>query len=350
MRYRVIQWATGAMGKTCLRAVLDHPDLELAGLLVYNPEKAGRDAGDIVKRPATGVLATTSIEEILETEADVVLHTPRIQPPYSHHNRNICRLLASGKNVISINGHTYPPYWGPEYAQSLIDACMRGGTTLFGTGLNPGFIVEKLALNVTGLCQRIESIHVTETVEVNQVHNPNYVFDVLGFGTDPGTIDPNDPAWPPAEILNGMYKEVVAFLVRRLGFELSEVVSDHIMHPATTDIIMAAGTIHKGTIGHTHWRWYGMVEGKPFVTLSIHWVMERAHLEQPGINLWTVDIKGLPGVDITVNLKNPKDYPYQTEPEQLALAASVIHSIPGVCSAKPGFFELPAVFPYRARF
>ena len=50
MGYRVIQWATGSMGKTCLRAVIDHPDLELVGLYVYSEKKAGVDAGDIAGR------------------------------------------------------------------------------------------------------------------------------------------------------------------------------------------------------------------------------------------------------------------------------------------------------------
>ena len=71
MTYRVIQWATGSMGKACLRAVIDHPDLELAGLLVYSESKAGKDAGEIAHRVATGVLATRDVEAILALEADV---------------------------------------------------------------------------------------------------------------------------------------------------------------------------------------------------------------------------------------------------------------------------------------
>ncbi len=42
MKYKVIQWATGAMGKSCLRAIIDHPDLELVGLYVYNDSKTGK--------------------------------------------------------------------------------------------------------------------------------------------------------------------------------------------------------------------------------------------------------------------------------------------------------------------
>ncbi|MBL8629538.1 MAG: hypothetical protein JNM81_07910, partial [Rhodospirillaceae bacterium] len=63
MAYRVIQWATGSIGKTCLRAIIDHPDLELAGLYVYSDRKAGQDAGDIARRPKTGIIATKSVDE-----------------------------------------------------------------------------------------------------------------------------------------------------------------------------------------------------------------------------------------------------------------------------------------------
>ena len=96
MAYKVIQWATGSMGKSCLRATLDHPDLDLVGLLVYSESKIGRDAGEIARRDPTGVIATRSLEDIMAVEADVVIHAPRIQPPYSYHNKDICRLLASG--------------------------------------------------------------------------------------------------------------------------------------------------------------------------------------------------------------------------------------------------------------
>ena len=43
--FRVVQWATGAMGRTALRRIIDHPDLELAGVYVYGAAKAGLDAG-----------------------------------------------------------------------------------------------------------------------------------------------------------------------------------------------------------------------------------------------------------------------------------------------------------------
>lgn len=350
MKYRVIQWATGAMGKSCLRAVINHPDLELVGLFVYSDAKAGRDAGEIVHASPTGVKATRDVEEILALDADIVIHAARIQPPYSHHNETICRLLASGKNVISINGHSYPFYWGEQYVHLFEEACRKGGSSLFGTGLNPGFIVEKIATVATGLCNSIEHIFISEIVECSMVRNPNYVFDVLGFGSECGAIDPNDPVWSPAEILNGMYSEVVAHLVDRLGFTLEKVETDHVMLPATEDLEVAAGPIKKGTVSHTNWRWHGIVEGKRRVTLSIAWIMETAHLDKADYNLWNVKISGLPEVYIDIDLKNPEDYPYRTGPEPLAVAASVVNSIPAVCSAEPGIVDIPVANPFRKRF
>ena len=58
---RVAQWATGAIGKTALRGIIDRPDLELVGLYVYSDAKAGRDAGDIARRAPTGVIATRDV-------------------------------------------------------------------------------------------------------------------------------------------------------------------------------------------------------------------------------------------------------------------------------------------------
>src|SRR5687768_12224258 len=58
MPLRVIEWSTGHVGIHALRGIIRHPDLELVGLWVHSPDKAGRDAGDLCDLPPTGVLAT----------------------------------------------------------------------------------------------------------------------------------------------------------------------------------------------------------------------------------------------------------------------------------------------------
>ena len=345
MSYKIVQWATGSMGKTCLRAIIDHPELELAGLFVYSDKKVGMDAGDIVYREKTGVIATNDIEEILSIDADVVFHTPKIHPPYSYHNEDICRLLASGKNVICISGHTFPQHWGDNYTKPFLDACARGKSTLLGSGLNPGFISEKIATIAAGICLEVEHIEITETIACNVMQDPVYVFDMLGFGAPLDTVDPNDPNWHPVEIHNGIFGEVIAQLVDRMGFTLDRIETDHVIYPASEDITIPPGIIKKGTVAHTLWRYHGIVDGKRKVTQSVNWVMETTHLPKPDFTTWEVNIRGLPSVDITVNLSVPDKYPFKTTDVQYGVAGSLVNSVPGLVDAPPGFWVTPLAEP-----
>lgn len=350
MKYRVIQWATGGMGRNCLRAVLDHPAMQLVGVYVYGEAKAGRDAGELARRPATGVLATRDVEQILALDADVVIHAARLAPPYGAHDAELVRLLASGKNVVSINGYSHPSHWGGERLARLEDACRRGRSTLLGAGLNPGFAGEQLAVVATSVCTAIDHLEVVESVDCVPVRNPEYVFGVLGFGADPRAVEPNDPGWGPAAALNGMYEEALAAVAARLGMPLERVATEHRAFAATRDLQVAAGTIPKGRIGHFNWRWRGIVDGVPRLAISIHWYMEPAHLQDPQPPLWRLHVQGQPGVRIAVDLEKRSGDSTPTSAEQLAVAGSVVNAIPWVCAAPPGVLTRPIATPYHHAF
>lgn len=348
MTFRVIQWATGAMGKACLRAVLDHPEAELVGLYVYG-DKAGRDAGEIARREPTGVIATRDIDEILALDANVVIHCARLAPPYGSHDAEILQLLASGKNVISINGYSRPSHWTGERREALEAACRAGGTSLMAAGLNPGFAAEQIAVVATGVCQALDHVEVVESVDCRAVRNPDYVFRILGFGSDPADVDPNDPAWGPASSLNGMYEEVLAAMAEHLGLALERVETDHRVFAATQELGVAAGVIPEGRIGHVNWRWNGIVEGQPKLTMSIHWWMEEAHLDEPDPPLWRIRIKGHPGVRISIDLEKREGDTTATSAEQIGVAGAVLNAIPHVVAAAPGLMTRPLATPFRSR-
>lgn len=349
MKYRVIQWATGSMGKACLRAVIDHPDLELAGLYVYSDNKVGRDAGEIAKRRATGVIATKDPEEIIALDADVVIHTPRIQFPYSYHNKDMCRLLASGKNLITINGHSFPAYHGDAYVAEFEDACRQGNSSFFSTGLNPGFVVEKITAAATGICTRLDSISVTEVFDVSGAPDYDYVFNVCGMGSDSDKLDLG-PSGPVTELISGMYTEVIALLAYRLNMILERIEPDHYVTLAPGDIHARAGLVRAGTVAATHWNWHGIVEGRRCINLSVNWVMGRTLPGFESFDHWTVSIRGIPGIDIRMNLVEPEDTGVKSKSEQFAVAGSVINAIPEVCAAPAGIFHFPLFAPYRRRF
>ncbi|TVZ02565.1 hypothetical protein EAS64_27705 [Trebonia kvetii] len=349
MAYRVVQWATGAMGKAVLRTVIDHPGTELVGVYTYSDRKAGRDAGELAGRPATGVLATNDVAEILALDADVVVHAGRIGP-YGSHDADFIRLLESGKNVITINGYSHPAHWSGDSTERLRAACDTGGTTLMAAGLNPGFIAEQIATVATGVCASVEHIEITEAADATEVRDPAYLFGALGFGAAPAAFDPNDATQGPAVFLNGMYTETLAAVALRMGMDLERVETEHVVHPATADIELHAGVIREGTVSHTNWRWHGIAGCKRRLTMSIHWYAETAHLDDPHPPLWTVKVTGHPGIEIAVRVVKHPDDRSRMGAEQYAVAGQVINAIPYVVAAKPGLLTRPVATPARDHY
>src|SRR5690348_18251988 len=73
---RVVQWATGGVGKAAIEGILRHPELALVGCWVHSADKHGKDVGDIVGTGPIGVRATTSAAEIFDLAADAVVYAP----------------------------------------------------------------------------------------------------------------------------------------------------------------------------------------------------------------------------------------------------------------------------------
>ncbi len=349
MTYRVIQWGTGSIGKTCLRQVIDHPDLELVGVRVYSPAKDGLDAGEIARRSPTGVIATRDVAELLATDADLVIHTPRIQTPFTYHDDDIVALLGSGKNVITTVGHQYPMAHGPLHAQRFRAAAHRGGSTFFGTGVNPGLIVDRLLVAATGLCTRLDSASAREVVECSMMREPGFVFDVMGMGQPPGEIDL--VGGPLATLYNEHFLEVMRSFADRLGVAYDRVEPDHRVEVTPVDLTVAAGVIRAGTVAATEWRWHGIVAGERFFTLSINWIMdwELAGYRDGSRDHWQLELTGQPGVYLKMGLIEPAEPGVKTMAVQYAVAATVIRAIPAVCAADPGLFEFPVFGAFSQR-
>ena len=71
---RVIVWGTGFVGKAVLRSLLGHPEYEIVGVLVNDPDKDGRDLGELLGTAPTGLHASRDIAGTLALEADAVAY------------------------------------------------------------------------------------------------------------------------------------------------------------------------------------------------------------------------------------------------------------------------------------
>lgn len=348
---KVVQWATGSMGRTALRRIIDHPDLELAGLYVHDTGKVGRDAGEIARRPSTGILATGDIDAILALDADVVVHTARISLPYAAQNGHVERLLASGKNVVSTAGFHYPPAHPGPYAEGLLAACRQGGSTLAGMGLNPGFIGERLVPLLSGLCARLEAIDSREMAEVSTMPAREFVFDTMGFGSDPAARDITRS--PLADLYGELYRETFAFVAAALGTAVASLEPAHRLTLAPEDIHIAAGTIPLGCVAATEWCWHARFADGRQMSHSVLWTADaRLHEFADGVHPahWQVELRGRPNVKLTLALSDPDPDAPPTRAASDATVAIAIRSIPDVCAAPPGFFSYPGLAPFRERF
>ena len=177
MSFRVIQWATGGVGRAAMEGVLGHPDLELVGAWVHSPAKEGVDLGTLLGRGELGVCATGDVAELLGIDADCVVYSPFMADPGV-----VSAILSSGKNVVTPLGWFYPP----SDERARMDAVARdAGVTLHGTGIHPGGITERFPLTISALSGSITHVRAEEFSDIRTYGAPDVVRDWMLFGKTP---------------------------------------------------------------------------------------------------------------------------------------------------------------------
>lgn len=342
MAYRAIQWATGNVGKHAIRAMVDRPDIELVGVYVHSSEKAGRDAGEICGIGPLGVVATNDVEAILALDADVVVYAPLFDDI-----DQVCRLLESGKNVIDTIDYFYPRSLGSAVVARLEAACRAGGASLHGTGINPGAVSDQLALMLSGLSGRIESVEIDEFGDLSSYPAPGVVFDWLGFGKPPESAGRH----PMQAILGKVFCESIDMVAAGMNVEFEGHDASHEVAVAKAPIAIAAGTIDEGTIAAQRFTWSGEAAGRLSITSRVTWVMSADELDPAwprSADGWEIRIQGNPPVHcrLTLGAGKPSRDERRIGAAVLATAMHAINAIPTVCDAAPGirtFLDLPMI-------
>lgn len=346
MTHRVIQWATGNVGRTAMRAVAQHPELELVGLIVSDPAKEGVDAGELCGLAPLGVAATTNIDEALTLEADCVLHMPlpsaRISGDPEIDLANLCRILAAGKNVVTTVGYVYPKAYGEDVVARLEAACATGGTSLHGTGVNPGWLGELLPLTMSAMSARIDQIVALESTSFTWYPSREVIFDMMGLGSEPAAFEAGSAAY--RDWLGGLFRESVMMIADGLALDLDEIQSEFEFVLAEKRFEIAAGVIEPGTVAGQRFVWAGVSGGERRIVLEAIYRVD-AEVEpawaEPGCS---VRIEGRPRMSIELDegwLSNGL----------VGTAMHAVHAVPHVCRAVPGirtFLDLPLIIGRHA--
>jgi 2,4-diaminopentanoate dehydrogenase len=335
--YRVVQWATGNIGTRSLRSVIEHPGLELAGVYVHSDGKAGRDAGELCGLGATGVLATTDVDEIVGLGADCVLYMPRALDA-----DDVCRLLAAGTNVVTTRGEFHhPPSMKPELRERVEAACAEGGASIHSTGSSPGFISEALPLVLTSIQRRLDRLTIDEFADLSRRNSPGLLFEVMGFGRPPAAFDERRLGHGRVS-----FGPSLRLLGDALGLPLDDVEASGEVATATRTVEIAAGTVEAGTVAAQRLTVAGMRDGRALLRFRATWYctpeLEPAFDARP--TGWHVTVEGDAPLDVALPFPVPIERMGEMSPGYTAHRA--VNAVPVVCAAPPGIrttIDLPQV-------
>ena len=338
--YRVIQWATGKVGRVAIRHFASNPTYELVGVLVTNPKKVGKDAGELAGISATGVIATNDVEAILALDADCVHFSPLAQDIDM-----VCRILRSGKNVVSVIGPWYRSERYRAELEQIESACRDGGTSFHGSGIHPGFAGDLLPLTLARLMSRIDRIHITETID--HLANPSKWIEYMGFGRTPEDVR-EKPGRPPEAPY--IFSQSMHMIVEGLGKKIENITAEVKLSTAKKDIPYGTGVIKAGTVAGQEFVWTAWADGAPLVVYHSCWKMGDEDVEPKlacGDSGYRIVIEGDPPMELT--LAGTAERNGQRMFLAIPWTAMVgVNVIPDVCDAAPGVlthFDLGVVRP-----
>jgi 2,4-diaminopentanoate dehydrogenase len=335
--YRVVQWATGNVGTRSLRAVIQHPTLDLAGVWVHSPDKAGRDAGDLCGLGPTGVLATNDIADIAALDADCVLYMPRALDA-----DEVCRLLAAGKNVVTTRGEFHHPAGiDPALRERVEAACAEGGTSIHSTGSSPGFISEAVPLVLTSIQRRLDQLTIDEYADLSQRNSPDLLFQIMGFGRAPAAFDER-------RLSHGRtsFGPSLRLLAEALSLPLDDVEAGGEFATAAHTVEIAAGTLEAGTVAAQRLTVAGMRDGRPLLRFRATWYCTTDLDPAWDVRAtgWHIDVEGDAPLDVDLRFPVPIERMGDMSPGYTAHRA--VNAVPVVCAAAPGIrttVDLPQV-------
>ena len=349
MAIRVALIGTGNCGSLALRQLVNDARFDLSGVWVSTDAKVGKDAGELAGLDvSTGVAATNDLDAIIAAKPDCIVYCAMGDTRLPDAMADVRKILAAGIDVVGsgLGVLQYPWQVIPDKSiQRIEDAAREGDSTLFMTGVDPGFATDLLPFALAGTCQSIEQVRTMEIADYATYDGATVIFDVMGFGNEIGDL----PMLYQPGVLSIAWGTAIRQLAAGLGIEVDEIKDSVEQEPAPEDFEVAVGTIKKGTVAAVRFQIEGMVEGKPVIVVE-HVTRLRGDLRpdwaqpaQPG-GSYRVEITGEPSytMDICPTSRNG-DHNYAAI---LAAAGRIVNAIPDVVAAQAGIrttLDMPLV-------
>lgn len=342
---KVVQWATGTVGIHAAPGIAAHPKLELSGLWVHSAEKAGKDAGELCGGPALGVIATNDAAALVASKPDVICYMANSDLRPDGVVDDLCGFLEAGINVVNTSfvPLLFPKAAGGDIEARLQAAALKGGASVYTSGIDPGFGNAGLAIHLAALCKEIKTIRMMEIVNYATWDNPFTMFEIMGFGkerTDQSLLlSPGSTAlaWGP----------VIELVAKAAHLTLDRIEEWHEIITAPEPIEIASGTVETGTISGMRFEIRGMVGDEARIIVEhVTRLRDEDAPEWPQGRGYRILIDGEPCVRSELELSSHLGD--HNHAGCLATAMHVINAIPAVVAAEPGIVTMLDLPVYSA--
>ena len=316
-KIRAIQYGIGPIGASILKLMREKEAIEIIGAIDNDPAKIGKDLGEVVGAADApwGVKVSGDARGVLEQSADVVMHTTSSSLP-----KVVDQLLACmdvGSCVVSTCEElSYPFRAHPELATQLDKSAKENGVALVGTGVNPGFVMDKLVITLAAVSQRIEHAKALRIVDASKRRLP--LQKKIGAGLSVEEFR--------ARVKEGTIKHVglpesVAMVADGLGLRVDEI-SESIEPKIATDRVQTEFlTVEAGHAAGVHQIARGLSDGKELIYMELQMYVGA---KDPAD---TVELKGHPNISLVIPGGSHGD---------IATASVAVNSIPSILEAPAG--------------
>ena len=322
---RIIQYGLGPIGCATARLIVEREGLQLVGAVDIDPQKIGRDAGEVISVGELGIsVAATLGEALQQTNADVVMHTTASY--FDLFKNQILDILAAGLDIVSTSEElSFPWLANAHHAEEIDAAAKKAGKSVMGTGVNPGFLMDSLPLFLTSICQRVNRISVTRRINASTRRGPFQA--KIGSGM---SIDAFKAKMAEGRMGHVGLPESMGMLFDTLGRKLAKYQAT--VEPVVADVLTTTEhfEVPPGQVKGLRQVAHGYTDDGEFATLTF---IAALALEDEGE---TINIYGKPNLEVKTKGTNG----------DLATVAIAVNAIRRIHAAAPGLHtmrDLPIV-------
>ena len=316
-KIRAIQFGVGPIGASIVKLLREKETVDIVGAIDSDPAKIGKDLAEVVGASdgPWGIKVSGDAKGVLDQSADVVMHTTSSSLPKVMDQLLTC--LDVGSCVVSTCEElSYPYRTYPELAAKLDKAAKESGVALVGTGVNPGFVMDKLVVTLAAVSQRIDHVRALRIVDASKRRQP--LQRKIGAGMSVEEFH--------AKVKEGVIKHVglpesVALVADSLGLRVDEITESIEPKIATERVQTEFLSAEPGQAAGVHQIARGLSEGKELIYMELQMYVGA---KDPAD---TVELTGHPNISLVIPGGSHGD---------IATASVAVNSIPAILEAQSG--------------